>query len=30
MGFDISLREEKGTAEKYRKEENKKCAILQR
>jgi hypothetical protein len=30
MGFDISLREDKGIAKKYRKEETKKCAILQR
>jgi hypothetical protein len=28
--FDISLREEKGTAEPYIKEEKKICAILQR
>jgi hypothetical protein len=30
MGFDISLRGEKGTAETYIKEEKKICAILQR
>jgi hypothetical protein len=29
MGFDISSRREKGTAEKYIKEEEKKFAILQ-
>jgi hypothetical protein len=30
MGFDISLRKEKGTAKKYIKEEKKKFIILQR
>jgi hypothetical protein len=30
MGFDISSRREKGTMEKYIKEENKKFTILQR